>query len=512
MNTHSRPRFWRRLLGFLFWLLFVALILLAGLCVYTFRDRNPGYRLAVDIDGQASMTKPRQLLAGFARVKINPDLSDPARPIWLAGFSQHRAATQIHDDLWALACVLDDGYTRLGLVVLDAIGFFHDDVIAVRQRLSSQLQLNYTVVCTTHNHSTPDLMGLWGPDYLHTGVDPDYREQVTSACARALAEAVDALAPARVAFLEIPVKPDGLVTDTRSPKVFDPDLRAMFFTHRVDGSALGSLVAWANHPETPWSHNTQITADFPGYLRDALENGVAVNGNVVDPGVGGTHLYVNGAIGGLITTSPSVTVHDPYLDQDFGEPSHEKARALGRQLAKRLLPVLRRVRGSGMDYLPIAIHARTLELTVDNKLFLLAPVLGLIDRGHPGLDKWNKLRSEVAVITLGPVSIACIPGEIYPELVNGGIERAPGGDFNIEPLEIPPIRELMPGQIKFIFGLANDEIGYIIPKSQWDQKPPYLYYAPKPVYGEINSLGPDTAATLHTALADLCRKAVPPGQ
>jgi hypothetical protein len=53
--------------------------------------------------------------------------------MWMAGFSQHRAATAFHDDLWAIACVLDDGHARLGVVGLDAIGFFHDDVVAVRR-------------------------------------------------------------------------------------------------------------------------------------------------------------------------------------------------------------------------------------------------------------------------------------------------------------------------------------------------------------------------------------------
>ena len=33
----------------------------------------------------------------------------------------------------------------------------------------------------------------------------------------------------------------------------------------------------------------------------------------------------------------------------------------------------------------------------------------------------------------------------------------------------------MKGEYKFVFGLANDEIGYIIPKSEWDEVPPYLY-------------------------------------
>ncbi|MBI4623457.1 MAG: hypothetical protein HY736_09610, partial [Verrucomicrobia bacterium] len=146
--------------------------------------------------------------------------------------------------------------------------------------------------------------------------------------------------------------------------------------------------------------------------------------------------------------------------------------------------------------------ARTIELPLDNTAFLLAPVLGLIDRGHVG---WKRLRTEVAVLRFGDASIACIPGEIYPEIVNGGIERAPGGDFDVEPVEVPPIRALLPGRVKFVFGLANDEIGYIIPRSEWDREPPYLYGSPKRVYGEINSVGPETAPALHAALRELSR-------
>ena len=112
----------------------------------------------------------------------------------------------------------------------------------------------------------------------------------------------------------------------------------------------------------------------------------------------------------------------------------------------------------------------------------------------------------MALVSLGEASIACIPGEIYPEIVNGGIEKAPGGDFQIDPVETPPIRELMPGKIKFVFGLANDEIGYIIPKSEWDHKAPYLYGAKKKPYGEINSCGPEVAPRIHAAFRELCGK------
>jgi hypothetical protein len=161
---------------------------------------------------------------------------------------------------------------------------------------------------------------------------------------------------------------------------------------------------------------------------------------------------------------------------------------------------------------PPGLRAKaTVYLLDPNKGYYLAGFLGLIDRGHV---KWGMLRSEVALLTLGEASIACVPGEIYPEIVNGGIENPPGADFQIEPLEVPPLRELMPGKVKFVFGLANDEIGYLVPKSEWDEKPPYLYGAKGRPYGEINSVGRDAAATVHGALKLLCleaRRQVIPG-
>jgi hypothetical protein len=494
----------RRLLRRIAWVIgstiFVLAALLALRAAYAFRDRNPGFSLSLDIDGHTDVSAVKPLRVGFGRVKINPDLN--RGPVYLAGFSQNRTATAIHDDLWAVACVIDDGRTRLGIVSLDAIGLFHDDVLSVRRMFSPASGIDYAVVCSTHNHSTPDLLGLWGPDYLHTGVDADYRRQVIAAAAHALDWAAAALRPVRAAFHEIALPPDNLVEDGRKPEVYDPGIRIMHFTDPSGGATIGSLVTWANHPETLWSRNTEITSDYCGYLRAALEEGVVHDGRVFETGVGGVHMYVNGAIGGLMTTSPDVTVRDPYSGLEHKKPSHEKARAVAHQLVSRILPALRVGRDTGAEMVPISVSARTVEVVIDNWGYLLAQILGLLDRGHV---RWKRIRTEVAVLRVGDAGVACVPGEIYPELVNGGAERAPGGDFDLDPVEVPPIRDMMPGRVKFVFGLANDEIGYMIPLSEWDENPPYLYGSPRRVYGEINSCGPYTARVIHQTLRDLCR-------
>ena len=45
-----------------------------------------------------------------------------------------------------------------------------------------------------------------------------------------------------------------------------------------------------------------------------------------------------------------------------------------------------------------------------------------------------------------------------------------------------------------VVGLANDEIGYVIPRSQWDAKAPFAYGRSEDQYGEVNSTGPQAAA------------------
>lgn len=166
------------------------------------------------------------------------------------------------------------------------------------------------------------------------------------------------------------------------------------------------------------------------------------------------------------------------------------------------------VAGDGADFLAVAgdnvwknenprvaVAAKTLYAPMDG-LFKYAIALGLI---HPGVYWGFKARSEVDVIRIGEVEILTVPGELYPEIAEGGIETPEGQDFPIGPVEVPPLRaEVMKGKMNLVIGLANDEIGYIIPKSQWDTEKPYAYgRTDSPQYGEENSGGPEVAPVIH---------------
>jgi hypothetical protein len=505
-------------------LLLLGLISISFWCFSNIKDRHPGYNINLKFLNDT----PSELRAGFAAVPITPEVPDrwtdkngdnkynpkdgdiftdgngngKFDPVWIAGFSNKKPANGIHDDTWARTMIIDDGKTRLAVVILDVIGFMHDDIVDVRKMLPQELGLTYTIIASTHTHEGPDLMGLWGKTPLRSGVNKTYVQFVKEETVKSVENAVKNLRPARLEISQDLTGAIPQVKDTRQPEVFDSVLRIIKAIDKETGTTLGSLLAWGNHPETLWSGNLLVSSDFPHFFREGVEKGVFYGDSLVRPGIGGVAVYLNGAVGGLMTTHPSHPVTDPFTSKEIFEPSFEKLEAQGNQLAILALDAMQNP-SEIVDSTAISLVVRTLVLPIKNNLFKLATAFGVLDRGTAG---WMKMRTELAVFKLGPVSFVTVPGEIYPEIINGGVEAPDGQDFKIDAVEVPPVRDLMTGKFKFVIGLANDEIGYIIPKSQWDKKAPFTYGREKSPYGEINSLGPETAPSLHSNLVEMLKE------
>jgi hypothetical protein len=64
----------------------------------------------------------------------------------------------------------------------------------------------------------------------------------------------------------------------------------------------------------------------------------------------------------------------------------------------------------------------------------------------------------------------------------------------------------MRGAVNMVFNLANDEVGYIIPRSQWDTEPPFTYGRERALYGEENSGGPGVAEVIHREGLEVLRR------
>ena len=497
---------------------------LGGYACYNTRDRHPDYVVDIDVAAPKEAVNYR---AGFSAVKITPQVPDrwtdfnknatfepdggdtyqdrnkngKLDAVWLAGFQSSRPANGVHDDLWARTALIDDGHTRLAIVAVDLIAFSHKNVVNVRKKIPKTWGITYTVVCATHNHEGPDMIGMWGDSYLESGVNLAYEKMVEDKIVESIGNALRQSKLAKLRVTQDLTAAQNLTTDTRKPLVKDDGVYILHATDAQTDSTLGTLVVWGNHPETLWSDNLQLTSDFPHYLRQNVEKGVYDGQKLAKKGLGGTVVYATGCVGGLMTTSPSVTIKDPFSKKTYSEPTFAKAEAEGKTMA---LIVLNAVEKAESISGGIRLLAKTFELPLDNVPFKAGVALGVLDTGF---SRWGKFRTEVAAWTMGEVSFITVPGEIYPEIVNGGIETPAEADFGLKkPLEIPPLRSLMGGKYKIVLGLANDELGYIIPKSEWDTKPPYLYGAKEQLYGEVNSVGPETAPIVHRELKTLLER------
>lgn len=425
--------------------------------------------------------------AGAAKAVITPDLARFS-PVYMAGFGHNRVAAGVHDDLYARCVALSSGKKPLVVCEVDLIGLFLDDVERIRAKVPDA----DVVVASEHDHEGPDTMGLWGSQPAQSGINQDYNALVVDRVAEAAKGAVRALRPATAVLANVhTAELDSFIDDDRPPVVHDPDLIVLSLKGK-DGKPIATAVNWANHPETLGSRNKQITADYPGFLCARLE-----------AKLGGMGVLWNGAVGGM--QSPlGAKVKDPATASLAPENSFRKAEIIGQRVADLAAEAVRSAKPARIGAVTFA--ERQVTIPVTNRGFAAAAQADL----YKGRKKTTADGSTTVPVGLIAVSgggkplleVALVPGELYPELSVGGVERYPGADFPDAPIE-PPLKKMLHAPYRMLIGLADDEIGYIIPKAEWDEQPPYLQNAKKAWYGEVNSVGPDAAARIAETLAAL---------
>jgi hypothetical protein len=433
----------------------------------------------------ASPALAADFTVGFGEGDVTPELGK--KPIFLAGYGQDRRATKVHDPLMARAVVLADRDEKIAMVSVDVVGLFHESVERVRAKFPG---FRYVLVSSTHNHEAPDTLGLWGASPVQSGVDPEYLAKVEAGCVDAV-KAADAARKPAVAAIGTARAPE-LLRDSRKPEVKHDELVAIRFSDPKTGTAIGVLVQWNCHPEALGSRNTEVTADYVHFtvqqLRESQKCPVA---------------YFTGTVGGLMTPPP---VKDeggqPVPDETFAH-AERYGRLVGHLAEKALAKPV------PLALAPFDVRARQILVPLDNNIYRLAYQLGTLRRpifawdGNPTPEKFVETKdvskpvaakTEVGYLKLGELEIAVIPGEIYPELVLGKVADPAdaGADFPDAPIE-PAIYHQLKGKHRMIVGLGNDELGYFIPKRQWDEKAPFAYGLKKAQYGEINSVGPSAS-------------------
>jgi hypothetical protein len=434
---------------------------------------------------------------GYAEKDITPQVTADGPPVWLAGYGFGRKASGVHDPLLVRCMVLKVGDEKIAIAAVDLIGLQHEAVLRIREKVQG---FKHLTINSTHNHEGPDVIGIWGKTPFQRGVNEAYIDLVVEQTCATIMAASENLQEVTAAMGT--AEDATLVDDKRLPDVKDPILRVLRLNHASSEKPAGIMVQWSCHPETLGPKNQQVTADFPAYTIAALKEKYQC-----------PILYITGTVGGLqappeagIVNAAGETLAEG--DFEYCRIYGEKVAALAEKAINSTAPLQLGAPQIGVQKVSFQIH---------NKLYRLARQFGILKREarewKGNAFEWGDVitehqvgqlvgvMSEVSYVRMGELHMLNIPGEIYPELVYGQFQEPvePNADFPEAPLE-PTVVSLLPNQKWMLFGLANDEIGYIIPKRQWDEKAPFCYDKEKGQYGEINSCGPETAATIMEAL------------
>jgi hypothetical protein len=343
----------------------------------------------------------------------------PDKPLYLDGYWSDRLTSRVHDPLQVKALVLDDGRTRVAFVVADLIAWFYQWVAETRMKQTAVPPEN-VILCTTHTHSSPCLLGVFGPA---GAVDRDYIALIHERMAAAIESAAASLRPARIGFGRgaMPVENGEIPHFARNwhnPGAIDPDVLLMRVVDAEDGAPIANLVNFANHPDVLGDQTTEISADYLAYVYEAVREAI-----------GGEVLAFQRGLGGVEPIPQGVN--------DMAAAEEDLRRVAG-VANTAILQAAHQI--AWVERPRIAIRSTRCEFPVVSAEILKAYAMDLIPlKVEDGFQV-----NEMALIEIGPAQFLTVPGEPHPEVV-----------FKLT--------DMMTAEFPFVIAMAMDEIGYVVP-------------------------------------------------
>lgn len=368
-----------------------------------------------------------QLLRAGAAIRDITPLRDG---LPLAGHGQNRTATGVRDPLHVRTLYLSSSGVEISLSVLDLVGLRRVHVDGIRDRLKGVCHPESALIFCTHTHSGPDTVGMWGPRLLGLWpkgptIDPQYLERVQAQTAACIQEARERAVAAymKVGCVEMP---RNLTRNVRRSGFKEDNLSVLHFED-PGGRTLAVLANYPCHPELLGSGNRRVSADFPAALH-----------RVVEGELGGVSLFIQHALGGLVTGGE--------LALDGAEPRTREAAAdrVGEMLGRAVVEAVRLRSGPVEPLEPLRFARREFIVPVRNRRIWFAARRGLFPL-DPQERASRAVRTEIALIQKGPVRMVTLPGEPLPEI---GFQ----------------VQAILNCRYPFLLCLGSDELGYILPE------------------------------------------------
>ncbi|GAC1467706.1 MAG: hypothetical protein NVSMB9_09610 [Isosphaeraceae bacterium] len=149
--------------------------------------------LVLIVSASCASVEGRSLRAGAAAIDVSP----AKFPVVVNGGFLESSANKVHDRLHARALVLDDGTTRMAIVVVDSC-MLPRELIDRAKKIAHErtsIPVERVLVSSTHTHSAPSAMGALG-----SRADADYVGFLPERIAAAIERAVKNLEPAEAGW------------------------------------------------------------------------------------------------------------------------------------------------------------------------------------------------------------------------------------------------------------------------------------------------------------------------
>ncbi len=363
-------------------------------------------------------TASNELMVGVAAYSINPEMG-----AFIAGDKFNRQFKGIHDSLFVKALVVSDANNNnMALITFDCIGMLYPTLQAIRKEVAlkipaSELDPAHIVMASTHTHEGPDVVGVYGPDQMTSGLDSNYMKKIVLTSSKAIVAAWQNKKQANIRYAETTFG-EGWVYNICEPDDID---RSVAILHLVgkDGKSIATLTNFACHPTFLDGVTDQVSADYISGLYKHL-----------DKSMGGVNIFLQGPSGG-------------WIQPEFEPKTFEQADKRGRELGVVVENTLKNY--TQMEQTDIVFKSKIFNFPVSNEGYKILSKAGVIDR-----LVGDSVQTEVAWFSLGNAQFVTHPAE-----------TSPIHSFQSKAL----MKNSGP---KFVIEIGMDGLGYIVKANYFD--------------------------------------------
>jgi hypothetical protein len=361
-----------------------------------------------------------ELKVGVSYQSITPKLG-----AFIAGDKNNRRFTAVHDSLYVKAMVLSDSKNMMAILVYDCIGMLYPTLLEIRKEVSSRIPTSefdpsHIVMASTHTHSGPDVVGIWGPDQMTSGVDSEYMEKIIQKSSDAIEAAWKNRQNATAVYAETQYGEDWVfnISDSLS---LDRSLTILqFLDHK--GESIATLNNFACHPTIMDGISSEVSADYVSSMY-----------TVLNKRIGGVNFFLQGAIGGWV---------QPEYETKSFESVYKRGKELGRNIVIALKDPIK------LNSKSIQFRSRIFNMPVSNNNYQQLAKMGVINRSIT-----DSVSTEVVWFSIGNAQFVTHPGETTPT-------------HSLES------KRLMTNHgPKFVIGLGMDALGYILTPEFYEEHP-----------------------------------------